>query len=1261
MAVPAGEAVAQPEMPPRGEVVAQIQDGYARLAFTFSKPVEFERSLANGVLVLTLKSGVDIDLSSLARAVPTYIVAARSDPGGTSLRIALAQRLTVSVLPAAERVFVDLLPQDWQGPPPELPEAVVVELSKRAEEIERAKRRARNGVSTLSSVPLVLRVGRYPTFSRIVFEWNDAVKTILSRSGNKVKIKFNRPGEVDLTRLNVDPPPNIRGASMQTEDGRTEVEIEVAVGADVRGFRENTSYVLDISSDDGLGLEEIDVVAAGRTASALPPAPTGDEEIRLAGDVAPTMAKTDAVNPGTGIGKTAGAPDPIVSAPAPSRVANGDPKPDELPPSRGDMEISVTPLILTENIPTSMPPPGDAPAAAPVQTAVNSSPAQMPEVPSQRDVRQQMSSGLASTEPQERAQMAQSEELASIEAPEDMSDSKPDTMQSELVPGSIFEDTDKIDPAMVALQGAEMKAKPKVGAKLVGKTLRITLPFGAPVAGAVFQRAQTIWMVFDTDAALDYDAIAKEGADRVDSVSVVVSGRMQVIRLKLNRRFLVTANPQQRNWVVSVGDLVLDPTSPVVLERALRTDGRSKVVANLPDNGNVHWISDSDVGDQLAVVTAFGPARGMIKRQGFVEFTALPTAHGLVIKPIADDLAVRIAFSDVVITRDGGLTVSAARTRGYIPGQKGTGDGTRPGFINFEDWQQGGRAAYRDQVRRLQSTISTTEPDRRAGVRLELARLYLAHRLGAEALGVLSQGVAEDPEVENDPVFRAMRGVANIFMNHLEDAAADLSVRGLEDDIHSTLWRGMVAAGQGNWRQAQLLFDEGQMALDAYPAGWQSIFRLAAARSALMTNDLESASRHIDALLNSDLGDSDQQKVDLLQALLARALGKTDDALILFTRIENGKWGQGAAEAKFNRVSLAVRNKIIPVDEAIEILETLAISWRGDDVELSVMKKLAELQIEAGNFQRGLGVMREAVISRSGEERTRQINEDMTQVFEGLFLGGGDEDMKPLRALALYYEFRELTPVGRRGDEMIRKLVRRLIEVDLLGQAADLLSHQVDNRLIGVARAQVASDLALVYLMNRKPELALRSIRRTRQSVLPVSLKQKRNTLEARALAELGRVDIAVELLDTMQGADIEELKADAYWRGKRWQDAGIQIEKTLGETWQGEASLTDMERLKVMRAGISFSLANDRIGTDRLRRKFIAKMASSPDAVNFDVVTKVGQGKGIAFNTLAAEIAEIDTLSTFLEIFRKQYGQVGDQTPEVSSDAGASTEAQNG
>ena len=76
------------------------------------------------------------------------------------------------------------------------------------------------------------------------------------------------------------------------------------------------------------------------------------------------------------------------------------------------------------------------------------------------------------------------------------------------------------------------------------------------------------------------------------------------------------------------------------------------------------------------------------------------------------------------------------------------------------------------------------------------------------------------------------------------------------------------------------------------------------------------------------------------------------------------------------------------------------------------------------------------------------------------------------------------------------------MSVDLLDQAAELLQYQVDNRLQGAARAQVATRLAVIYLMNHKPAKAQAVLRATRTADLSNEIRVPRLMIEARALSD---------------------------------------------------------------------------------------------------------------------------------------------------------------
>jgi hypothetical protein len=277
----------------------------------------------------------------------------------------------------------------------------------------------------------------------------------------------------------------------------------------------------------------------------------------------------------------------------------------------------------------------------------------------------------------------------------------------------------------------------------------------------------------------------------------------------------------------------------------------------------------------------------------------------------------------------------------------------------------------------------------------------------------------------------------------------------------------------------------------------------------------------------------------------------------------------------------------------------------------------------------------------------RQISDEMAALFVDLFLDDKVTSMRPIDALSLYYEYRELTPVGRRGDEMIRNLADRLIAVDLLDQAAAILSHQVDKRLIGAARAQVAAKLAMVYLMNHEPNQALQAIRRTRQAVLPQHIQTQRRIAEARALSELGRTDAAVELLANVDGAEALRERSEALWRGERWQAAAEGFERLLSAREGAATALSARDRIDVLRAAISYVLADDTIGIRRLRDVYGSAMRDTNEDSAFEAVTNGLDRDATAFRDLAREIASVDTLEQFLEDFRRHFDE-----PMVGADA---------
>jgi tetratricopeptide (TPR) repeat protein len=296
--------------------------------------------------------------------------------------------------------------------------------------------------------------------------------------------------------------------------------------------------------------------------------------------------------------------------------------------------------------------------------------------------------------------------------------------------------------------------------------------------------------------------------------------------------------------------------------------------------------------------------------------------------------------------------------------------------------------------------------------------------------------------------------------------------------------------------------------------------------------------------------------------------------------------------------------------------------------------------------------MRSALAAHPNSDMTRRIQQEAARTFDALFLAGKGDALPAIDALALFYDFRELTPIGRRGDEMIRRLADRLVAVDLLDQAAELLQYQVDNRLQGAARAQVATRLAVIYLMNRKADRALATLRATRAADLTNEVRNQRLLLEARALSDMGRHDVALEVIGNLDGREVIRLRSDIYWAGRHWREAAEQIELLYGERWKDWQPLNDIERSDILRAELGYALGEDTLGLGRFREKYAAKMAGTPDAHAFEVVSALLGTSGKEFAAIAHAAAAVDTLDGFLRDMQARYPDASAAPPASAQPA---------
>jgi hypothetical protein len=381
----------------------------------------------------------------------------------------------------------------------------------------------------------------------------------------------------------------------------------------------------------------------------------------------------------------------------------------------------------------------------------------------------------------------------------------------------------------------------------------------------------------------------------------------------------------------------------------------------------------------------------------------------------------------------------------------------------------------------------------------------------------------------------------------------------------------------------------------------------------------------------------------------------------------------------------------------VKELEGLRFLWRGDTFEFDLLYKLGKLYFDVGQPRQSLLTLRQAATHFPDHPQAKQAADDMTTEFRELYLGGGADRLSPLTALGLYDEFRELTPVGADGDRMIAALADRLVGVDLLDRAGDLLDRQVETRLSGLPKAAAGTRLAAVRLLDDKPDLALKALQASDDPAATPDLNAERRRLQARALFETG--DTLKGLRMVRDDASLEGLwlKSDMFWRLREWPSAA----DALGQLIEAEqakraaasaanaaapddiaknpASVLDKVLAQaqaaaaadaasnppaangaapanvqatppapaaptgpqfdpvlarlVLNRAVALSLANDRRGLKDIGRSFGKQMATTALADPFNVLTSPDAG---LTESITAQMKSVDQLGVFDEQYKK-------------------------
>ncbi len=1181
--------------PIRGEATFSAGGGFARLVIKLGEDVPSEVTTAGSILIIRFDRPVDVPVDRVPEGAPDYVNSARRDPDGGAIRLSLARRVTVNTMNAGERTFVDLLPEGWKGPPPSLPMDVVKELAERARVAERALRAQRAAAEAKKRPQIRVRASVQPTFVRFAFEMPDGVGVSSVLNEQKLTLVFNANLNFDLADAVVAAPPNVASIKQKADIDQTNVEIALIGDSDVHSFRDEKNYVVDVSFQPDKGKSAATPEAA---IAQMKPAGQGP-------------------------------------APVPENPAAEKPKDvhrEIAPPTSDTIAREAKIDVKSEAKP-------DAPAVMPVAEAPR--PARATEAAHVAEVPKETPKEVATPAPAAAAAPAAPAKPVVAEAP------KQAVNEAAKEP---VKESPKAPPSETPAAAQQVVAS--VDARRDSDGLRVTFPLQVATPAAAFRRGDTVWLVFDTPKPIDVEAIRSKGGAMIGEVGRIPLDKGQAVRIRLTRPLVYSLTSEEvgkeTNWMLTLADKIQATPLPLMMSRNITDPALANIAIPFANPGLLHKLTDPDAGDTLYVVTAQRPVRGFIKRQDLVDLSLLESAHGIAIRPNSDEVGVEVGSDKVILGKKGGLTLSPVD----ISAERAP-TAVRPVF-SPEGWRKGQSENFMARQSELMTAIAAVEPALRSLPRLDLAQFYMSRAMYHEAKAV-TDVMLTDPLNKEESGALIMHAIASILIGRPAQGLKDLANPVIGNSHDSQLWKALAYARQGKWADAREKFKNVEFAIASLPLDIQRIVTMDAMRASLEVKDYAGASKRRSELEVVGIPPEAAPAFAVLRGRLAEALGHDKDALDDYKFAVASNDRPAAAEAKQLEVALRQKRDEIGKEEALRELETLSMTWRGDAIEVKTLQMLSQLYAENGRYRDALMAARTATRLQPNAEASRLAQDLASDLFTQIFLGPKGDELPPVEALGMFYEFRELTPIGRRGDELIRRLADRLASIDLLDQAAELLQYQVDHRLEGAARAQVAARLAMVYLANRKPDMAITALRASRISDLSGELRQQRLLLEARAQSDVGRHDLALDIVSNVSGREVLRLRSDIFWAARRWRESAEQIELYYGERFRDFKPLNAVEKSDIIRAAVGYALADDSIGLSRFREKYAPLMSESADRLAFDIASKPAAASSAEFAEIAKLAASVDTLDGFLREMKQRFPDAtarGPSTPQAKDES---------
>ncbi|MGB4101800.1 MAG: hypothetical protein WBK91_07855 [Alphaproteobacteria bacterium] len=646
---------------------------------------------------------------------------------------------------------------------------------------------------------------------------------------------------------------------------------------------------------------------------------------------------------------------------------------------------------------------------------------------------------------------------------------------------------------------------------------------------------------------------------------------------------------------------------------------------------NVIRFIDPVIGDTLSIVPLLRAGDAMTTPRHYADLTILTSAQGMVVNHLNDQLNVRKVANGIEISATGGLRLSSTEDTGVLTTGDNIGKDSLTMLLDYRGWRGLKGETFIDARQRLFQNIADVLPAERDRLRIELARLYFVHGYGTEAWALLNHIGAKLPDLFARPEYRILHGAARTLAGDADGGLEDLAMEELANVPDRILWEALALAIKRDYVAAAPKFNASINLIDKLPEPLFTRFATLALESLIATKQTAKAEQWLENWRLSRNHDT---------FLATPAASYLRGAILYNTGNHERAVKEWRVAAASNDRLYRTRAELVLVDydmvkgkltaaAAAQRLEGLRFAWRGDALEWDILHRLTLYDFQAGKFRDGFANFERANKLYPDLADSGTFKRAIADKFRDILTTNLGAGLTALEALSLYQDYRYLITDPVEARPIIRALTERLVAIDLLDQATQLLE---DLLLVtkGVDKAHLGARLAGIHLLNHQPDKALAALTSSQSDGLDETLIQERQLLQARARSDLHDTASAKSLLANRTDPPALLLLGDIAWRAALWPEAAAAFWRALGTPPAADKPLSGDQAALAVKTATALALADDRPGLEKLAAQFGTGMAATPQHEIFVMLTHPEDSANIR------DIAQATMQASDSDLFRK-------------------------